>query len=135
MSSIPLKAGAVTVAHANSDKNGQIFMAAKAIWGIESNKLPQAKFAELKGVLEGHLTRQYGPYKVESKPLGLGNVFVISMDQEVLEASYQSSPCSLDICMTTKAALKCSRCREAIYCCKDHQIQDWPRHKVECIKK
>jgi hypothetical protein len=133
--SIPLKAGAVTVAHANSDKDNQIFMAAEAIWGIKSHKLPLAKFYELKTVLVGHLTRQYGPYKVEGKPLGSGNVFMIYIDPEVLETSYQKSPCSLDTCMVTNAAFKCARCQEAMYCSKEHQGQDWPRHKVECISK
>lgn len=131
--SMPLKAGAVTVAHANSDKNNQIFMAAEAIWGIKPDKLPPAKFEELKTVLMGHLTRKYGPYKVEGKPLGSGNVFMIYMDPEVLETSYKKKPCSLDTCMVTDAAFKCARCQEAMYCSKEHQRQDWPRHKVECI--
>jgi len=30
------------------------------------------------------------------------------------------------------ANLKCSKCRTTYYCCKDHQIQDWGRHKVMC---
>ncbi len=130
-----LQAGTVTVTHANSDQNKQIFMAAEAIWGIKSDKLPQAKFDELKTVLVGNLTREYGPYTVESKPLGSTNVFMISMGPEVLETSYQKSPCSLGSCMVTNAAFKCSRCKEAMYCSKEHQKQDWSRHKVECISK
>ena len=133
--SVPLKAGAVTVAHANSDKNNQIFIAAEAIWGIKPGKLPPAKFFELKTVLEDHLTRQYGPYIVEGKPLGSENVFLFYMNSEVLETSYQKSPCSLGTCMVTNAAFKCVRCQEAMYCSKEHQIQDWSRHKVECISK
>ncbi|NDD99761.1 zinc finger MYND domain-containing protein [bacterium] len=133
--SVPLKAGAVTVTHANSDKDNQIFIAAEAIWGIKSDKLPQEKFDELKTVLVGNLTRQYGPYTVESKPLGSGNVFMIYMDPKVLKTSYQKSPCSLGTCMVTNAAFKCVRCQEAMYCSKEHQIQDWSRHKVECISK
>ena len=129
--SIPLKAGTVTVTHANSDRNQQIFMAAEAIWGIKSHKLPQAKFDELKDVLVGCLRREYGPYRVE----GFGDVFLISMDPKVLEASYKQSPCSLGTCMVTNAAFKCAKCRTAMYCSKEHQRQDWSRHKVECFSQ
>lgn len=127
--SIPLKAGAVTVTHASTGKDNQIFMAAEAIWGIKSDKLPQAKFDELKAVLVEKLTREYGAYRVQ----GFGDVFVINMDPKVLEPSYQKSPCSLGTCMVTNAAFKCSRCKEAMYCSTAHQRLDWPRHKVECI--
>lgn len=129
--SIPLKAGTITIAHANSDKNNQIFMAAEAIWGIKANKLPQAKFDELKNVLENSLTREYGPYNVQ----GIGNVFVIFMDPKVLSNSYEKRPCSIDTCMVTDAAYKCARCMKARYCSKEHQAQDWPRHKIECISQ
>jgi hypothetical protein len=134
--STTLKAGQVTVTHANYDaaglaKNNQIFMTAEAIWGITSDKLPQAKFDELKAVLENHLTREYGPYRVK----GFGDTFVIYMNPEVLNTSYKKSPCSLGTCMVTNAAFKCARCKEAMYCSKEHQIQDWSRHKVECISK
>ena len=132
---VPLQAGTVTVTHANSDKDNQIFIAAKAIWGIEPAKLPQAKFEELRTVLEGNHKRQYGPYTVEGFPLGSENVFVIYMDPKVLKTSYQKSPCSLDTCMVTNAALKCARCQEAMYCSEKHQIQDLSRHSVECISK
>ncbi|HAB99820.1 MAG TPA: hypothetical protein DCE71_08370 [Parachlamydiales bacterium] len=127
--SIPLKAGAVTITHANSDKNKQIFIAAEAIWGIKSEKLPQAKFDEIKTVLEGWLTRKYGAYEGS----GFGDVFMISMDPEVLDPYYQKKPCSLGTCMVTNAAFKCAKCKEAMYCSKEHQRQDWSRHKVECI--
>ena len=129
--SIPLKAGTVTIAHADSDRNQQIFMAAEAIWGIKSHKLPQAKFNELSAVLAGNLTREYGPYKVH----GFGDTFVICMDQKVLEASYKKRPCSLDTCMVTDAAFRCAKCQKAMYCSREHQGQDWSRHKVECISQ
>jgi hypothetical protein len=132
---IRLDAGAVTVRHADSDENKQIYMAAEAIWGIKSDKLPLAKFNELKAVLEGNLVREYGPYKVMGKPLGSGNVFIISMNPEVLDSSFKKSPCSLDTCMVTNAALKCGRCKKAMYCSKEHQRSDWSRHKVECSSK
>ena len=124
--SIPLKAGAVTVTHANLDKNNQIFIAAEAIWGITADKLPQAKFDELKTVLVDHLTREYGSYRVQ----GFGDTFVLFP----LNTS-QKSPCSLDTCMVTDAASRCARCQKAMYCSKEHQRRDWLRHKVECISQ
>ena len=77
--SMDLRMGGIGVTHADSDKNKQIYMAAEAIWGIKSDQLPLAKFNELKRVLEGNLERKYGPYRVMSKPLGSGNVFLISI--------------------------------------------------------
>ncbi len=133
--SIPLKAGAVTVTHANSNENDQIFKAAKVIWGIEPDKLPPEKFNELKTVLVDHLTKRYGPYEVEGKPLDSGHVFIICMEPEVLEPSYERSPCSLGTCMVTNAAFKCARCLQATYCSREHQEKDWRRHKVECSSK
>ncbi|KAF0981073.1 hypothetical protein FDP41_012861 [Naegleria fowleri] len=26
----------------------------------------------------------------------------------------------------------CSLCREVRYCCKEHQVEDWPNHKIDC---
>jgi hypothetical protein len=28
----------------------------------------------------------------------------------------------------------CSRCGCVFYCCREHRLQDWPRHKLECKK-
>jgi hypothetical protein len=27
---------------------------------------------------------------------------------------------------------RCSACSAAVYCCKEHQVQDWPAHKAAC---
>jgi hypothetical protein len=27
---------------------------------------------------------------------------------------------------------RCSACRNVVYCCKEHQVQDWPAHKAAC---
>lgn len=116
----------INVTHGNGDRNNQISIAAEAIWGIKADKLPEAKFNELKTVLLNHLTKDYGSYRVQ----GMGNVFLLFP----LNTS-QKSPCSLDVCMVTDAASRCSRCMKAMYCSREHQIQDWPRHKVECISK
>ncbi len=133
--SMSLRGPGVTVAHSRSGKDGQIYQAANAIWGLKPEKLPKAKFDELDSVLERCLTRKYGPYIVKGMPLSSGNVFVISMDPVVLEPSYEKIPCFLDTCMATAAAFKCGRCGDATYCSKKHQELDWPSHKVECISR
>jgi hypothetical protein len=30
------------------------------------------------------------------------------------------------------ATKTCSRCKDAVYCCADHQRQDWKNHKAKC---
>ena len=32
----------------------------------------------------------------------------------------------------TKKILKCRGCLHARYCCKEHQVADWAKHKVIC---
>jgi hypothetical protein len=27
---------------------------------------------------------------------------------------------------------RCSACLSVVYCCKEHQVQDWPAHKAAC---
>ena len=31
-----------------------------------------------------------------------------------------------------KASMKCSACKKVSYCCKEHQVLDWKRHKSVC---
>ncbi len=126
--SMPLYEGGITLSHGNSDRNQQVFLAAEAIWGIESDKLPAAKFNELMDVMVNHREEEYGPCRVK----GFGDVLVIQMDPIVLNSSYKKKPCSLDTCMVTDAAKKCSKCM-ARYCSREHQLADWQRHKLECI--
>ena len=48
------------------------------------------------------------------------------------------SNCSLPSCKEVgeKTSFKtCGRCRLAMYCSKEHQREDWPRHKKECKAK
>lgn len=40
-------------------------------------------------------------------------------------------PC--DIC-GEEDSLRCARCGDAFYCGKEHQKQDWARHKLDCTQ-
>jgi len=51
--------------------------------------------------------------------------------------------CALPSCRTLQLAQvqaggdtlrACSKCRSAFYCSREHQLQDWKRHKKECAK-
>jgi hypothetical protein len=123
--SIPLRPGAVTITHADSNQDNQIYMAAKAIWGIERDNLPRERFEELRSVLEGSLERKYGSCLVK----GVERTFIICMD-----ADYETKRCSLPTCKVTDAAFRCSRCM-ALYCSREHQKAHWDTHKHVCIKK
>lgn len=35
-------------------------------------------------------------------------------------------------CQAADAALQCSACKTAFYCCAKHQRDDWPMHKIAC---
>ena len=36
------------------------------------------------------------------------------------------------VCQSMETLKRCTRCKEAVYCCRQHQIQDWPLHKATC---
>jgi len=38
------------------------------------------------------------------------------------------------VCTKTTELQRCSRCKSATYCSKEHQAADWPRHKRECTQ-
>jgi hypothetical protein len=44
--------------------------------------------------------------------------------------------CGLDSCGATEAHLdhfkRCSACKAIVYCCREHQVADWPAHKAAC---
>jgi len=37
------------------------------------------------------------------------------------------------VCGSVLSNKACSVCRRVSYCCKEHQRQDWKRHKAECV--
>uniref|UniRef100_A0AAY4AHI5 hypoxia-inducible factor-proline dioxygenase n=2 Tax=Clupeiformes TaxID=32446 RepID=A0AAY4AHI5_9TELE len=39
------------------------------------------------------------------------------------------------LCGKMENLLKCGRCRSSFYCCKEHQVQDWTKHKRVCRKE
>ena len=44
--------------------------------------------------------------------------------------------CALGSCAAREAPFshfpKCSACKTVVYCCKEHQVADWPAHKAVC---
>lgn len=38
------------------------------------------------------------------------------------------------ICGISENLLRCARCKITFYCSKDHQKQDWKKHKITCLK-
>ncbi|XP_048734188.1 egl nine homolog 1-like [Ostrea edulis] len=36
------------------------------------------------------------------------------------------------VCGSKENLKRCTRCKGAVYCCRQHQIQDWPSHKTTC---
>jgi hypothetical protein len=51
-------------------------------------------------------------------------------------ASGQLKSCAMAGCGAREAHVshfgKCSACKAAVYCCRDHQQADWPAHKAAC---
>ncbi|KAJ8980181.1 hypothetical protein NQ317_011426 [Molorchus minor] len=39
-----------------------------------------------------------------------------------------------NVCRVGENLLRCARCKITLYCSKDHQKQDWKKHKVTCMK-
>ena len=47
---------------------------------------------------------------------------------------YKPRLCGLKDCNVNNQLLFCSGCMEIAYCCPQHQIEDWKRHKLTCSK-
>lgn len=46
--------------------------------------------------------------------------------------SSEASVAGCSVCGSNQNLLRCGRCKTILYCSKDHQKQDWKRHKVAC---
>ncbi len=58
----------------------------------------------------------------------------VNSQSEVKEGESQtpSRPCAK--CNGDGATKKCSKCKKVFYCSRDHQVADWPTHKLLCGK-
>ncbi|KAJ8309464.1 hypothetical protein KUTeg_014338 [Tegillarca granosa] len=36
------------------------------------------------------------------------------------------------VCGSTSTLKRCARCKSRVYCCKEHQLSDWPKHRPNC---
>ena len=46
-------------------------------------------------------------------------------------AMFVPKRCEVEGCEATEVD-KCAKCKLVFYCSKEHQMQDWPRHKIDC---
>ena len=44
-------------------------------------------------------------------------------------------PLQCAVCGKTKGLKRCGYCKQGYYCSQEHQITDWPRHKISCQSK
>ncbi|KAJ8963835.1 hypothetical protein NQ314_005350 [Rhamnusium bicolor] len=51
-----------------------------------------------------------------------------------LEAAGAATNAICSVCGISENLLRCARCKVTLYCSKDHQKQDWKKHKVTCTK-
>lgn len=57
---------------------------------------------------------------------------IVSRSQDSGDSASQTG-CA--VCGVTNKLLRCSRCKTAKYCTKDHQIIDWKHHKAFCYSE
>merc|ERR1711933_29522 len=63
----------------------------------------------------------------ESKVNGNGNVC-----REVGKESGVEEEAKCYVCGKTGNVMRCSQCKSAFYCSREHQVSDWARHSKEC---
>jgi hypothetical protein len=85
---------------------------------------------ERSGVLErrllGHANRSIEP-----------SAFPAKLATVAVEAALRGlHTCALSGCSATEVHVsqfkKCGACKTVAYCCKEHQVEDWPAHKAAC---
>ena len=46
----------------------------------------------------------------------------------------KEDPAACYVCGKTGNVMRCSQCKQAFYCSREHQVEDWARHSKECNK-
>lgn len=68
------------------------------------------------------------------KPIGVEELFSAVLEKSMSDPGLRC--CALASCGIKEAHPQhfksCAACRGPVYCCKEHQTADWPRHKAEC---
>eukprot|EP00798_Chlamydomonas_sp_ICE-L_P029530 gene29531-5877_t len=77
------------------------------------------------------MKRDHGRHKSLIPALRVANDIARVFDDEFMQDLVVKKKCGA--CGATDVPLTvCSRCRSACYCCKEHQKQRWPVHKLVC---
>ncbi|RUS70000.1 hypothetical protein EGW08_022236 [Elysia chlorotica] len=50
--------------------------------------------------------------------------------ERIAISNTESATCA--VCKSNNKLKRCSRCKVVLYCCRDHQKDDWIRHKIDC---
>jgi hypothetical protein len=60
----------------------------------------------------------------------------LSADEKAIYAAAVLHTCALETCNAREVHesqfKKCGACRTVSYCCREHQVEDWPAHKAAC---
>ena len=86
---------------------------------------------ERSGVLEQRLLGR------ANEPLDPSDTLRARLDAAAAEgAACGLHSCALAGCAATEVHIsqfkKCGACKAAAYCCREHQVEDWPAHKAAC---
>ncbi|KAK9816678.1 hypothetical protein WJX72_003583 [[Myrmecia] bisecta] len=107
-----------------------------------TNEITRAgKDADIDAILERHERIQEAEHCAmlmqrrsegnSSGPLMLGS----EEAQRLFAAAADRPPSGSEVCAHCKRGgklLRCSRCKSALYCNREHQVADFPRHKADC---